>query len=472
MTTPTAGHERNRKPYEDVRELIGWTPLIRLNKVTRGIRTPVYAKAEMFNPGGSIKDRIGGPIIEKAEREGLLKPGGTIVEGTSGNTGIGLAIAAAFKGYKCIFTMPDKMSQEKVRLLKAFGAEVIVTPTAVPPDHPDSYVMMAKRIAHDTPNAILANQFYNDANPQAHYETTGPEIWEQTEGRVTHFVYAAGTGGTITGVARYLKEKNPKIQIIAGDPVGSILAEMWRTKGESHSEGVPYKVEGIGQDKIPGTLDMGLIDDFMTVSDKESFAMARRLTREEGLFVGGSSGLIVHVALHVARRLDDPNALVVAPLPDTGERYLTKLYNDEWMRENQLLDADRTTLSMVLDAKAESHGDTPGIVSVTPGQTVRQALRLMSLHDVSQLPVMDGANCVGSVSDWSLSAKSLDDTKVLDATVGQVMDAPFPMIELSQPVDAVAKLLSKSNPAVLVRSDGTVKGIVTRSDMLNYLMAR
>ncbi|MEO6879010.1 MAG: pyridoxal-phosphate dependent enzyme, partial [Gemmatimonadaceae bacterium] len=244
-TAGNAGHERNRKPYDDVRQLIGWTPLIRLNKVARGIRTPVYAKAEMFNPGGSIKDRIGGPIIERAEREGVLKPGGTIVEGTSGNTGIGLAIAAAFKGYKCIFTMPDKMSQEKVRLLKAFGAEVIITPTAVPPDHPDSYVMMAKRIAHDTPNAILANQFYNEANPQAHYETTGPEIWEQTEGRVTHFVYAAGTGGTITGVGRYLKEKNPKIQIIAGDPVGSILAEMWRTKGESHSEGVPYKIEGI-----------------------------------------------------------------------------------------------------------------------------------------------------------------------------------------------------------------------------------
>src|SRR6185503_8496676 len=415
MTPP-----RNLTPFDDVNDLIGWTPLIRLTRVTRGIRTPVYAKAEIFNPGGSIKDRIGAPIIAQAEVEGRLKPGGTIVEGTSGNTGIGLALAARAKGYKCIFTMPDKMSQEKVRLLKAFGAEVIVTPTAVPPDHPDNYVMMAKRIAHETPNAILANQFYNDANPRAHYETTGPEIWEQTKGKVTHFVYAAGTGGTITGVGRYLKEKNSRIQIIAGDPVGSILAEMWRTKGEGKPEGVPYKVEGIGQDKIPGTLDMGVIDDFMTVSDKESFAMARRLTREEGLFVGGSSGLIVHVALHVARRLDDPNALVVAPLPDTGERYLTKLYNDEWMRENQLLDADRTTLSMVLDAKAASHGDTPGIVSVTPGQTVRQALRLMALHDVSQLPVMDGANCVGSVADWSLSAKSLDDSKVLDATVGQV----------------------------------------------------
>jgi len=460
------------RPYDDVLALIGWTPLIRLNRVTRGIRTPVFAKAEFFNPGGSIKDRIGMPIIERAEREGRLKPGGTIVEGTSGNTGVGLAIAAALKGYRCIFTMPDKMSQEKVRLLKAFGAEVIVTPTAVPPDHPDNYVMMAKRIAKETPNAILADQFYNDSNPQAHYDTTGPEIWEQTGGRVTHFVYAAGTGGTITGVGRYLKEKNPKIQVVAGDPVGSILAEMWRTKGEGKPEGVPYKVEGIGQDKIPGTLDMGLVDDFMTVSDKESFAMARRLTREEGLFVGGSSGLVVHVALHVARRVDDPDAMVVVPLPDTGERYLSKVYNDEWMRENQLLDADRTTLGFVLQAKTGQAGKTPVIVSVQPGTTVRQALRLMSLHDVSQLPVMDGMNCVGSVSDWALSARSLDNTKILDTTVSEVMDAPFPVVEVSQSVDSVAKLLSKSNPAVLVRDNGSVQGIVTRSDVLSYLMAR
>ena len=461
--------DRNRAPYDSIIETIGWTPLIRLHHVTRGVRTPVYAKAEFFNPGGSIKDRIGGPIIERAEREGKLRPGGTIVEGTSGNTGIGLAIAAALKGYRCIFTMPDKMSQEKVRLLKAFGAEVIVTPTAVPPDHPDNYVMMAKRIAEETPNAILANQFYNDANPEAHYATTGPEIWEQTSGRITHFVYAAGTGGTITGVGRYLKEKNPRIQVIAGDPVGSILAEMWRSKGQSKPEGVPYKVEGIGQDKIPGTLDMSVVDDFMTVTDKEAFAMARRLTREEGMFGGGSSGLIVHVALHAARRADDPEACIVAVLPDTGERYLSKLYNDEWMRENQLLDADRTTLASVLRAKPPT--EQP-VVSVAPGTTVRQALRLMSLHDVSQLPIMDSNNCVGSVSDWSLSAKSLDNTKVLDLTVSEVMDPPFPVVDAEQPVDAIAKLLSKSNPAVLVRTNGSIHGIVTRSDMLNYLMAR
>jgi cystathionine beta-synthase len=460
---------RNAKPYDSVIDTIGWTPMIKLSRVTKGVRTPVYVKAEYYNPGGSIKDRIGLPIIEAAEKDGSLKPGGTIVEATSGNTGIGLAIAAALRGYKCIFTMPDKMSQEKVRLLKAFGAEVIITPTAVPPDHPDNYLMTAKRITKETPGAIFANQFYNEANPNAHYATTGPEIWDQTGGRITHFVYAAGTGGTITGVGRYLKEKNRNVQIVAGDPVGSILAEMWRSKGKGNPEGVPYKVEGIGQDKVPGTLDMSVIDDFMTVTDKESFSMARRLTREEGLFVGGSSGLIVHVAMHIARRVDDPNAMVVAVLPDTGERYLSKLYSDEWMRENQLMDADRTSLGHVLRNKDDHKGD---IVSVTGGQTVRQAIKLMQLHDVSQLPVMDGLNCVGSVSDWSLSAKSLDNPKLLDVTVSEIMDAPFPTVEDSQPAENVAKLLSKSNPAVIVRNNGKITGIVTRSDLLAYLMSR
>ena len=464
--TPIARHTR---PYDSVLDTIGWTPLVRLTRITRGVRTPVYGKAEFFNPGGSVKDRIGLPIIERAERDGSLRPGGTIVEGTRGNTGVGLAIAAALKGYRCIFTMPDKMSQEKVRLLKAFGAEVIITPTAVPPDHPDNYVMMAKRIASETPNAILANQFYNDANPDAHYATTGPELWEQSEGRITHFVAAAGTGGTLTGAGRYLKEKNPKIRIIAGDPHGSILAEMWRTKGKGKPEGTPYKIEGIGQDKIPGTLDMSVIDDYQTVADRDAFAMARRLTREEGLFVGGSAGLITHVALDVARRLDDPKAFVVTFLCDTGERYLSKLYNDEWMRENQMLEPEKGTLGTVLGTKS---GDAPVVVSVGPGTTVRQALRLMSQHDVSQLPVMDGANCVGSVSDWSLSAKSLDNSKLLDMTVNEVMDPPFPMVDAAQHVESVAKLLSKANPAVLVRRDGTVQGIVTRSDLLQFIMAR
>src|SRR5215203_804194 len=459
--------ERNRRPYANVLETIAWTPLIRLNAVTRGIRTPVYGKAEFFNPGGSVKDRIAIPIIDRAEQEGRLKPGGTIVEGTSGNTGTALAIAAAIRGYKCIFTMPDKMSQEKVRLLKAFGAEVIITPTAVPPDHPDNYVMMAKRIASETPNAILANQFYNEANPAAHYATTGPELWEQTEGRITHFVSAAGTGGTITGVGRYLKEKNPNIRIVAGDPTGSILADYWRTDGKEIREGVPYKVEGIGQDKIPGTLDMSVIDDFETVSDKDAFAMARRLTREEGLFVGGSSGLIAHVALRIAREIDDPNAFIVTVLCDTGERYLSKVYNDEWMRENQMLDSTRVTLMHVLGLK---ESETPSVVSTSPGAPVRQALGLMSLHDISQLPVMEGDNCVGSVSDWSLSQKSLENPKLLDATVSEVMDSPFPVIAADQPIESVVKLLSKASPAVLVRNGNGVDGIVTRSDMLHYMM--
>ncbi|HET9798939.1 MAG TPA: pyridoxal-phosphate dependent enzyme [Gemmatimonadaceae bacterium] len=463
---------RNARPYESVLETIGWTPLIRLTRVTRGVRTPVYGKADFFNPGGSVKDRIGLPIIEQAEREGRLRPGGTIVEGTSGNTGVGLAIAAALKGYRCVFTMPDKMSQEKVRLLKAFGAEVIITPTAVPADHPDNYVMMAKRIAEETPNAILANQFYNQTNPESHYATTGPELWEQTEGRITHFVASAGTGGTITGVGRYLKERNPKIRIIAGDPQGSILADLWRSGGTRTPDGAgtPYKVEGIGQDKLPGTLDLSLIDDYRTVSDRDAFAMARRLTREEGLFVGGSAGLITHVAMQVAREVDDPDALVVTFLCDTGERYLSKVFNDEWMRENQLLEPDRVTLGDLLAHKGEGAPDT--LVSAAPGQLVRQALGLMRLHDVSQLPVLENGECIGSVTEYTLTQRGLESSRFLDAVVGEVMDEAFPVVDATQHVESVQKLLSKATPAVLVRRGGAIDGIVTRSDMLAYLMTR
>jgi cystathionine beta-synthase len=453
------------KPYDHVLQTIGWTPLIRLNRVAQGIRTPVFAKAEFFNPGGSVKDRVGPAIIEAAEREGRLRPGGTVVEGTSGNTGVGLALAAAIKGYRCIFTIPDKMSQEKVRLLKAFGAEVIVTPTAVPPDHPDNYVEMAKRIARETPNAILANQFYNQANPEAHYRTTGPEIWDQTEGRITHFVSAAGTGGTITGVGRYLKERKPEVRVVGGDPVGSIIRGYAETgiKGES----APYKVEGIGQDKIPGTLDMGVVDEWRSVDDRTAFAVARRLTREEGLFVGGSSGLIAQVALEVAREVNDPDACVVFILADTGERYLSKLYNDEWMRENRLLEPARIT---AVDMLSDKGGRAPReLISVTPETPVRKALAFITGHNVSQLPVVAEGDCVGHVAEATLMARVLENTQLLDQSVQQLMDPPLPVVDSHVDLPSITRLLTRQNPGVLVRRDGELAGIVTREDVLRYL---
>jgi cystathionine beta-synthase len=455
---------QHTKPYADVLETIGWTPLIRLNRVTRGLRTPVYAKAEFFNPGGSVKDRIGVAMIEAAEREGRLQPGGLIVEATSGNTGVGLAIAAAVKGYRCIFTMPDKMSQEKARLLRALGAEVIITPTAVPPDHPDNYIVKGRAIAAAHENAIFADQHYNPVNPEVHYRTTGPEIWEQTAGKVTHFVCAPGTGGTVSGAGRYLKERNPEVRVVAGDPVGSIYTEYAKTQHKP--EGQPYKVEGIGGDKIPTSLHFDVIDEWIYVTDKDAMLMARRLAKEEGLFVGGSTGVNVVSAIDVARRLDDPHALVVTVLCDTGERYLSKIYNDEWLRENQMLDDERPTVARLVAAKDRG---APALIHVTPDASIRQALNLMSTYNVSQLPVLDGGDGVGAVSEQALMGRAIEDPKVLDRPVRDVMDPPFPVVDSHSPLDRLTALLSRGTPAALVRRDGEVIGIVTRYDLLHQL---
>ena len=453
------------RPYDSVLATIGWTPLIRLGRVGAGLRTPVYGKAEYANPGGSVKDRIGLAILEDAERRGELRPGGTVVEGTSGNTGVGLAIAAAIKGYRCIFTMPDKMSMEKVRLLKAYGAEVVVTPTAVPPDHPDHYVMKAKQIVSETPGAILANQFYNQVNPEAHYQTTGPEIWEQTEGRVTHFVAGAGTGGTVSGAGKYLKERNPRIRVIAGDPVGSLYTRYHATR--KMGEGHPYKVEGIGGDKIPTTVWFDWIDEFRQVSDKTSFTMARRVAREEGILLGGSAGLNVAISLDLARQLDDPDALIVTILCDTGERYLSKLFNDAWMQENQMLETPRTTVQQLLERRP---ANAPAVVSVAPAAAVRQALTLMSTWGVSQIPVLENGQSVGGLIEGTLMTRALAQPALLDRPVSEVMDPPFPEVDAGTATDRVGSMLTRENPAALVRRDGELIGIVSRYDVLQQLI--
>jgi cystathionine beta-synthase len=456
------------EPYPSVMETIGWTPLIRLSRIGAGIRTPIYGKAEYANPGGSVKDRIGLAMIEAAERAGELRAGGTIVEGTSGNTGVGLAMAAALRGYRCIFTMPDKMSQEKVRLLRAYGAEVVITPTAVPPDHPDNYIMKAKQIVHDTPGAILANQHYNQVNPEAHYATTGPEVWQQTGGRVTHFVAGAGTGGTISGAGKYLKEQRPSIRIIAGDPVGSLLTEYARTGEMEPGAGAPYKVEGVGGDKVSTTIWFDVIDEWRQASDRTSMMMARRLAREEGILVGGSAGLNVAVALEVARELDDPDACVVTILCDTGERYLSKVFNDDWMQENQLLERPQATVEQLLLKRR--HTSAPPLVQVAPAAAVRQALNLMSTWEVSQIPVIDDGEAVGALVESSLMTRALAQPALLDRPVRELMEAPFPVVEHNFPTDRLAPMLSRENPAALVRKDGQLIGIVSRYDVLQQLI--
>jgi|TARA_B100001105_G_scaffold79001_1_gene62579 cystathionine beta-synthase len=441
--------------------------MLRLSSVVDGARTPVYVKLEFMGPGGSIKDRIGLAMIEAAEREGTLKAGGTVVEATGGNTGLALAMAASLKGYRCICTMPDKMSSEKVKLLRAFGAEVVITPTAVPPDHPDHYLQKARAITAATSGAVMADQFYNEANPQIHYETTGPEIWEQSAGRVTHFVASAGTGGTITGVGRYLKEKNPAVRVIGIDPEGSITAPFFNT-GEV-GEGTPYKVEGIGNDKIPGTLDLDVVDDYRVLPDQAAFAMARRMTREEGLFAGGSAGLMVHGAIELAKQIDDPDAFVVSLVCDWGERYLSKVYDDEWMRENGFLERSRHTTARDLIDKKSS--DAPELITVEPGTSIRIALSTITAHDIGQLPVVSDGSCVGSVTETSLMSQVLVDTALLDRAVDSVMAPPFPVIADHVDSEEVRTLLTRGNAACLVSTNGQLVGIVTRYDVVRALTA-
>ncbi len=450
--------------YGSILEAVGRTPLVRLNRLTRGIKTPVWAKLENLNPGGSVKDRIGLAMIEAAEQSGKLKPGGTIVEATSGNTGVGLAIAAAARGYRCIFTIPDKMSSEKIRLLRAFGAEVIVVPTAVPADHPEYYINKARSIVEATPGAFMADQHFNPANPEAHYRTTGPELWEQTKGKITHFVCSPGTGGTVSGVGRYLKEKNPKIRVVAGDPVGSI----YREYAETHQKGAgfPYKVEGIGGDKIPTSLHFDVIDEWITVSDADAMNMARRMTREEGIFAGSSTGENVVAALEVARRANDPEAMVVTVIADTGERYLSKMYDDDWMRENQMLAVVQVTANTLLEERRE---DIPPLVSVSPASSVRQALNLMSTYGLTEIPVIENGDSVGSLSEHPVMARALEDAQIVEGPVSGVMAPPFPVVDAMLPMERLTPMLSREVPAVLVRQGGKLVGIVTRYDVLRHM---
>lgn len=448
---------------ESVIETVGGTPLVRIRKLARTCPAPVLAKLEFFNPGGSVKDRIGLGMVEAAERSGQLRPGGTIVECTSGNTGVGLAMVASIRGYRAVFCMPDKVSTEKVNLLKAYGAEVVLSPTAVPPESPESYYSVARRIAAERPLAVLMNQYENPANPEAHYRTTGPELWEQTRGRITHFVTGMGTGGTISGVGRYLKEKNPAIEIVGADPVGSIL-KAYKETGRI-TEAHTYKIEGVGEDFIPGATDFSVVDRVIACNDRDGLNTARRLAREEAIFVGGSAGMAAWVALEVAKTLT-ANHLVVVLLPDTGERYLTKVHSDEWMRDNHLLDPAATSVHDVVTGKGRV---IPRLMSVQAAEPARRALTLIEQHNVSQIPVFEGREPVGTVYDNEILKRVLGNSAALDQPVSSMMSDPLPVVDAGEPVESVTRLLAARNPAVLVREHGEVVGILTRFDMLQFI---
>jgi cystathionine beta-synthase len=450
---------------DSILDTIGDTPLVRLSRIGAGLTPQIVAKLELFNPGGSIKDRVAIRLVEAAERDGRLKPGGTIIEPTSGNTGTGLAIAARLKGYRVIAVMPDKMSKEKIDLLRAYGAEVVVAPTDVPPDSPQSYYRVADRLTEEIPGAFQPNQYANQANPETHYLSTGPELWRQSGGRITHFVCGVGTGGTITGVARYLREQNPDIEVIGADPVGSIY---------SNDEVHPYLVEGVGEDFWPSTFDPSVVDRYVTVSDKDSFITTRRLAHEEGMLVGGSCGLAVHAALQVASEIQDENAMVAVILPDGGRAYLSKIFNDAWMSQYGFLErsTDRTVGDVLREKTAA--GEIPPFVTVQTHQKVKDAISLLHEHRVSQLPVVSGSDAttvVGSVGERGLLKRALGDPGLMSSDIVDVMEPPFPAVSTTDPVREAVELLSGDRQALIVTEDGRPVGIVTRADLLESLVS-
>ena len=445
----------------NILETIGNTPLVKLNKITKGLPCTVLAKVEYFNPGNSIKDRMAVKMVEVAEKEGKLKPGGTIIECTSGNTGMGLAMAAVVKGYKCIFTTTDKQSQSKVDILRALGAEVIVCPTNVEPEDPRSYYSVAARLAKEIPNSFHANQYDNLANRLAHYETTGPEIWEQTDGKITHLVCTAGTGGTVTGTAMYLKEKNPNIQIWAIDVFGSLLTKYFKTGEIDMNEVRPYVSEGFGEDFVPENYDMKVIDHFEQVTDKDGAVMARRLAKEEAIFCGYSAGSCLQGLMQLKSKLKKDD-LVVAILHDHGSRYVAKVYNDQWMAERGFLDVK--TFKDIVNARGKQR-----TITIEPGQTVSDAVELMKEYDIEHIPVMNGNGPVGSISESGLFQKVFSNPDIKTEKVEQVMEKAFPIVEFETPIEKLRTLINKENGAVLSKDEAGNLHIITKYDVIQAL---